>query len=361
MRFKQKVKSNINILVKLLPLFSIIAPILVLYFFESYTFPNYSQYKNMSSFEMMWKGRTFYLFFLWLAFLEIILNWENLKSMISGNPNRVRTGMFIFALLLPTIYIVISSFYGLNVVILNWASKIGLVSPGFEYWVPLSIEYLVLAALFTLIITLQYGISGLKKVLISPFLLGSVGIIYMIDNVYPYGRFTPFQMFVPTTATLAANLLTFLGYRVIWLGTANGMPTFMIENSLGKYSSAFGIGWPCSGIESLVIYTVVILLFLRNMVIPLKHKIIYFTVGAIVTFFLNVLRIATIFLISVNTGGYTMDVQRFHDFYGQLYSLTWIVCYPLIIVGSRTLWAKIRKPEKTLIDKSKLSDLTLTP
>jgi thaumarchaeosortase len=310
---------------------------------------------NLSSFEMTWKGRTFYLFFLWLAFLEVILSWEKLRPRISRNPNRVRTGTLILALLLPTIYVVVANFYGLNAIILNWAWRNNIA---LSDWIPLSTEYLVLAALFTLIIMLQYGISGLKNVLISPLFLFIIGIIYTIDNVYPYGSFSPFQMFVPTTATLAANVLTLMGYRVLWLATTNGMPAFRIENSLGKYSSPFQIAWPCSGIESLIIYTVTILLFLKNMVIPLKHKIIYFTVGAIITFFINVLRIATIFVISVNTGGNSIDVQRFHDFYGQLYSITWIVSYPLIIVGSRALWGKIRKPEKTPIDNLELPTIS---
>jgi exosortase/archaeosortase family protein len=142
------------------------------------------------------------------------------------------------------------------------------------------------------------------------------------------------------------------------LPAIGGMPTFMIENSLGNYSSALSIAWPCSGIESLIIYAVVMLLFLRIMIIPLKHKIIYFTVGAVITFFVNVLRIVTLFVISVNTGGWTIEAQRFHDFYGMLYSLTWILSYPLLIIGSRALWGKFRKPEKTPIDNLKLPKIS---
>jgi thaumarchaeosortase len=308
---------------------------------------------------MMWEGRTFYLFFLWLAFLEVMLNWENLKPKISGKPNLVRTGTLILALSLPTIYVVIANFYGLNVIIFNCVRASNIFLDSFYSWMPLSIEYLVLAALFTLIIMLQYGISGLKNVLISPLFLLSVGIIYTINNVYPYGSFTPFQMFVPTTATVAASVLTLMGYTVHWLQPVGGMPTFMIENSLGNYSSPLSIAWPCSGIESLIIYTVVMLLFLRIMIIPLKHKIIYFSVGAIITFFVNVLRIVTLFVISINTGGSTTGFfERFHDFYGMLYSLTWIVSYPLIIIGSRALWGKFRKPEKTPIDNLKLPKMS---
>jgi thaumarchaeosortase len=108
-------------------------------------------------------------------------------------------------------------------------------------------------------------------------------------------------------------------------------------NSVG--STGFQIVWPCAGVDSLLIYTVVILLFLKKANIPRIHKAIYFVIGAGVTYFINILRIVTMFIIGINKG----DVWGFHDFYGQLYSTTWIVCYPLIIIGTRILWSKLRK------------------
>jgi exosortase/archaeosortase family protein len=60
--------------------------------------------------------------------------------------------------------------------------------------------------------------------------------------------------------------------------------------------------------------------------------------GVVVTYFINVLRIVTIFVIGINGG----DRMAFHDIYGQLYSITWIVSYPLLIMGSQMLWAKIK-------------------
>ena len=38
-----------------------------------------------------------------------------------------------------------------------------------------------------------------------------MGIIYTIDNVFPNGEFTPFQMLVPTTASLASKILNWMG------------------------------------------------------------------------------------------------------------------------------------------------------
>jgi exosortase/archaeosortase family protein len=82
---------------------------------------------------------------------------------------------------------------------------------------------------------------------------------------------------------------------------------------------------------------VTILLFLKNSTIPWKQKLVYFIFGAVVTYFINALRIATIFIIAVGGG----DIEPFHNYYGQLYSITWIISYPLVIIASRMLWGKI--------------------
>ena len=119
------------------------------------------------------------------------------------------------------------------------------------------------------------------------------------------------------------------------------MPVLSVMNSQGRNAS-FGIAWPCSGIESLLIYTLMILLFLKNSMIPLKHRILYFIFGAVVTFFINVFRIATIFVIALDTSANSIQVHRFHDYYGWLFSLTWIVLYPLIVIVSRNLWIKMK-------------------
>jgi exosortase/archaeosortase family protein len=102
-------------------------------------------------------------------------------------------------------------------------------------------------------------------------------------------------------------------------------------------TATFDIAWPCAGIESLLIFTVVALLFLKRMPIPLKAKIGYFAIGAAVPYLISILRIVAIFTIGMNGG----DVQTFHFYYGPLYSIAWIVVYPLIILLSQSLWRKI--------------------
>jgi len=208
----------------------------------------------------------------------------------------------------------------------------------FASWIPLSTEYLVFAVLFALIVLLEYGISALRDFSISAVFLGIIGVIYTIDNVYPFGAFTPFQIFVLTTAILAANVLNLIGYQTRFLSPRYGMPVLIAWDSQGRSSLPFAIGWPCSGVESLLIYSVTILLFLQKSNIPWKHRIIYFVIGGIVTCFINILRIVTIFVISTNGG----DVWGFYDYYGQLYSISWIASYPFMTVLNRGLLRKIR-------------------
>jgi thaumarchaeosortase len=318
---RQFLREHDNAL-KLLPLVAFVVPLLWLYLLDA------------GSFEVMWKGRTFQLFFIWLIALELILSWETIQPNKIDKPASVKTLASVVVLLLPTMYVVTSNYLGLNTTIAE-ASR----QSGVTWWesMALSTEYLVFAGLFCLIIFLQFGKKGLKDFSVPTFFLVVVGALYTIDNVFPYGQFTPFQLLVPTTATLASNVLNLMGYQTS-LATTNIMPRLTATDPVNPLRTAtFDIAWPCAGIESLLIFTVVALLFLKRMPINWKAKTAYFAVGAAVTYVINILRIAAIFTIGMDGG----NVQLFHFYYGPLYSIAWIVSYPLIILGSRSLWRKI--------------------
>jgi thaumarchaeosortase len=259
----------------------------------------------------------------------------------------MRTVLFAIALLLPTAYVVAANYYGINTMISDLTSQY--ISP-FTYLgprdkivlaqtVPSSFEFLVFAAFFCLIILLAYGINTLANFSLSLTFLGIIGLLFTMDQLYPE-KLTPLQIFVPVTATLAAKVLTLMGYQTSLSLTTN-MPQLFATN---RYGQSFGasIDWACAGVESLLIYTLMILLFLRKTTIPWKYRIIYFAIGAAVTYFINSLRIATLFIIGMQYGRNSVEFQSFHNYYGMLYSITWIICYPLIIIGSRALWGKIR-------------------
>jgi thaumarchaeosortase len=321
------IKKHMSALLRLLPLLAFAIPLLWLYLL----YP--------ASFELMWKGRTFQLFFIWLIALELILDWENLQQSKIRKLLSARTFAFIAALTLPTIYVYISNYLGLNAIITDAARQNGV-----QWWdlMALAIEYLVFAALYCLIVLLPFGFKGLKSFSVPLFFLLAVGAIYTIDNLYPYGQFAPFQFLVPTTTTLAAAVLNLMGYNTTLTTQIDPIQGTLplltaTDPSNPARTATFAVAWPCAGIESLLIFTVVVLLFLKRMPVSLKAKIGYFAVGAAVTYFINILRIATIFTIGMNG----QDVTPFHFYYGPLYSVAWIVAYPLIILGSQSLWHRI--------------------
>lgn len=323
------------LLKKIAPIISFIVPFIILYYFHPDTF------------ELTWKGRTYYLFFIWLMSLETLIVWEELKP--EETKSKLRTILFTVACVLPTLYVIISQCWLDSAIIeLSSKSNIGLNTLDPSFFVnlmPLSIEYLVFTILFALIIMLEYETSYLQEYSISIFFLGIIGMVYIIDNLHPYGRFTLFQFLVPTTANLAALFLGWMGYNanvIMWNSPMFGyVPLLEVRASEGFPFRAI-VDWPCSGIDSLIVYTVVILIFLKKTDIPLSHRVIYFVIGAIITYILNILRIVTLSIIGLNFGGNSVQFSRFHDYYGPLYSLSWIVAYPLIISMSRILWNKLK-------------------
>ena len=333
--------AKFRFLMKPLPLIAFTIPFLILY----------SLYP--ASYELTWKGRTFYLFFLWLALLEIILNWDKIPKTKIRNLKSLRTWAFVAAIVLPILYVVAANYWGLNTAILDFGRNNNISYNVLEF-LPLSTEYLVLTVLFAFIISIYYGIDQLGNFSISTFFLGIIGMVYTIDNLYPWGRFTPFQILVPTTTMLAAGVLGLMGFGTS-ISFSNdpqmGSLTQLRVSALSGKTATFNIAWPCSGIESLLIYSVTILLFLKNSSIPWKQRIVYFVFGAVITYFINALRIATIFIISLNGG----DVGVFHNYYGQLYSIFWIMSYPLIIMASRALWGRIVTPKAGLKKVPRLS------
>jgi exosortase/archaeosortase family protein len=311
-----------DILMRCLPILAFVIPLSILYYLD----PN--------SFEMTWEGRTYYLFFVWLMILETILNWEELRPKI-WKLKSTRTILLILLFSLPTIYVIGSNYWRWNGLILDFAKRSINPDISIYQYMPLSIEYLVFTSLFVAIAFAAYGVASLRNYSITAVFIGLIGSIYTTNNLYPYGLFTPFQVLVPMTTALAAGILNMMGYRtsisIVQSSTQGSMPVLSIGHV------AYAIAWPCSGIDSLLIYSVTILLFLKSSAIPWKQRIGYFLFGAIITYLINGLRIATIFVIGVNGG----DINPFHDYYGPLYSISWIISYPLIILATRSLWTRI--------------------
>lgn len=324
---------------KLLIPFSFLLMLLVAYIIE----PN--------SFLDLWKGRLFYLFFLWLFSLELILGGLGSDRQVRGRSgvDWARAALGMSVLLIPTVYLMETKMFGFNSALVGLAQFLGvgvgqsvpdqlsLTTVSF----PFSVEYFIVAVSLSLGTYLLLGFRGLKQFSVSLFLLGAIGTFYMLDTFMPYGNASSLQALVPLTSSSVAYVLQQTGHTVqMTLIQQDGAVQMLVSGA----PTAFSIYWPCAGIQSLFIYTFVILLFMKGSAMSLKAKVVTLAIGAVGTFFVNVLRIVSIIELSI-TQGLSIAVV-FHEYYGELYFLVWIVVFlfALVIVQRLLVRKKLKSP-----------------
>ena len=289
-------------------------------------------------FELTWKGRMFLLVFLWIILVESAMDW---KKFVDEKPkNRYIIIASLICALIPTFYVLATNFFGLDLSILQIGHDVfGILSVRGAnepwdflhlFW-PISCEYIVFAVFFISAVMLAYRTKGLKALSISLALLGGIGVAYVFDTVYPFGVFKPLQAFALPTAAVAAALFDLLGYSVRLAFPAYGfdysLPSLTV--TLGGESASVAIAWACAGVQSLLLYLIIILVFFRKADISAFRKLAYFVIGLFGTFFVNVLRVFSIVIIMLNSGNEAGMV--FHNTYGEIYSVIWILLFILLI------------------------------
>ena len=312
-------KDRYFLLQTILAFAAFIVPLVILYILDA------------GSFDFLWKGRAPYFLFLWLFFLEVALGWKKLKEEQVTDWTR-KTVLTVVILLLPTIYSVGLNF-GLQDRIVELGKAVGVPAEQFGEWYlthswPFSFEYILFAVLFVTTIWLLYGTRGLKTLSVSSFFIGGVGIFYMIDTFYPNGTFAVLQSLVPITTFGTATILNLLGYTTQIFPAGDAGLRLIVSIGGGESYGAI-VAWSCAGSHSLFLYSFMIMLFLRGTSISQIRKIIYVAIGALGTFFVNILRIVSIYVIGINSGKSIADI--FHEFYGEFFFIAWMFIYLSII------------------------------
>jgi thaumarchaeosortase len=318
----------------LLLLSSFFIPILLILFLDFFDIEAFASFNQTFMFDLTWKGRMFYLLFMWLLLLESILDWEVIIEKHYRFQNRFRVLLIGIFTAVPSVYILSVNFLGFNQMILNLGQTLHIRPDFIGDWI-LSVEYLIFTSFFISATWLAYGLTGLKSSSISLSLLAGIGFIYLVDTIWPYGTFEPMQLLAVPTAACATALLDLLGYNV---GLSYSSSTSSLEyGSLPLMTVGAGgetvrasVAWPCAGVHSLLLFTLITLVFFKKTTIRRERKIIFFLIGAAGTYLTNIFRIASFFTISIHYGSEAGLV--FHNSYGELYFIAWMLLYFIIIV-----------------------------
>ncbi|HKU49822.1 MAG TPA: thaumarchaeosortase [Nitrososphaera sp.] len=179
------------------------------------------------------------------------------------------------------------------------------------------------------------------------FLAGTAAFL-ATDAFFPYDTLGPLQFIVPIYLQIDQGVVNFIDDNVMNIGPANpdspnnpatARGNLLILNGLhGPF--ALQVFWPSAGVDSMIIFTLVMLAFLLKIDIPRKKKIIYFIIGAFGTASVNVVRITSLSLYALIVTTNVSEWEAFHSVAGMIMFLPWLGVYLAIVMFTE---GKIRK------------------
>ena len=209
-------------------------------------------------------------------------------------------------------------------------------------------DYIAVSIYLTILTAVLFSLQTIRRV-ITPivFSLGML-VFYLLDAFFPYGSLGPLQFwanFIVAGVSLLAQLF--------------GLPIYGFTNHLtieglhGYYRLV--VYWPSVGVQSILIYSVVMIVIAAKLQAPLLRKIIYAAVGIAGTILLNVLRIFTISYYGYVYATSGQQLDAFHNAIGEVLFPLWIVAFLVLILAIEDRIAPPRRTGRVRTSKRKQS------
>src|SRR5919108_1507131 len=284
----------------------LIAPIL----FSIFEYPN--------SFSLSWnQGRGGFLFAMAFIVAELIGVNQNISR------KRVFTVIGLSAL---TIVYFIALSLGLKDAIIAAAPyyKVNLIYSWTWMW-----DFVVMAIYVISSLVILYGSRWYKIASAGAIYLAGSAIILSLDAFFPYDTLGPLQYIVPFYLQIDQYMIRFINDHIMNVGstipvTANGN-LLMLNGLHGPF--ALKVFWHSAGVQSIIIYSLVMLAFLLKMDIPVRRKLVYFGFGIIGTASVNVIRIISLSLFALMITTDIKQWEAFHSLAGEIMFLPWLGVY----------------------------------
>jgi thaumarchaeosortase len=190
----------------------------------------------------------------------------------------------------------------------------------------MAVDYVTMTLYVVGLATAFFGPRSILNIITAVVFSAGMLMMYLLDAFFPYGSLGPLQFW--------AN---FIVAGVALLSKGFGLPIYGFGNSLtilGKHGTyRLYVFWPSVGVQSMLIYSLVMILLAAKLVAPAKRKIAYAVAGVAGTIFLNVTRI---FLIAyygymyATSGG---DLDAFHNSIGEFLFPVWIIAFLVIVLN----------------------------
>lgn len=301
-----------------------------------------------NSFLLGWnEGRGPILFGLIFLFLE----WREARERLHLNLEGSRKVAWAIFFSMLALYYILVYFAGLQDHIRAVGYQISLPeAPYLLSWTWLW-EYVTVAASLAGMLASAYTPKPLRHVVTPIIYFIGMAAILGLDAAFPYQSLGPLASIVPIIVTIIVGLLGISGVTISTNPLSPTEPPWVYNQGnlllIGglKRSVLLEINWPCVGIMSMLIYTLVVCILMVKMKAPIKRKSVYGIVGALGTFAVNIFRI---YLITLAVAYTTIDLRVFHESIGEVLFIIWIIAYLAIIVTVERKLAKHHSGPKTL-------------
>jgi thaumarchaeosortase len=300
------------------------------------------------TFELSWAGfgklgrggLFFVLFFLGFDLLDFKkgkINWTTIRKVAAAVTVAVATVYFVEV--------------GLGQEVTNFIYSIGRslgasgdVSNSFL----MATDYIVMSIYLTLLTVVLFSLGTLRRV-ITPivFSLGML-VFYMLDAFFPYGSLGPLQFWANFIVAGVALLAKLFGLPIY------GFTNHLTINGLHGYYRLV-VYWPSVGVQSILIYSVVMIVIAAKLQAPPLRKFIYAAVGIAGTVLLNVVRIFTISYYGYVYATSGQQLDAFHNAVGEVLFPIWIVVFLVLILEIEDRISPARKSGRAKASKKERS------
>lgn len=289
-------------------------PVLVLFALAPYTFE-----LSWAGFGKLGRGGLFFVIF-FLGFE--ILDFRNVGRFATSRLRRLTAiGMVAAAILY-------FGWLGVGTILVNfiyWIGK-GLGASGTvsNSWL-MAMDYLTFTIYLTALTIVLFSFRALRSVVTPIVLALGMLLFYLLDAFFPYGEIGPLQFW--------AN---FIVGGVGLLSRLFGLPIYGFQNYLTiegtKGFFRLAVYWPSVGVQSMIIYSLVMIVVAAKLQAPLIRKLVYIIVGVCGTISLNVVRIFTIAYYGYAYATTGQQLDAFHNSIGEVLFPIWIAVYLVVIL-----------------------------
>ena len=187
-------------------------------------------------------------------------------------------------------------------------------------------DYAANTTYLILLTIILFGVSVLRRV-ITPIVF-SLGMLffYLLDAFFPYGTIGPLQFWANFIVAAVATLAGLVGLPIY--GLSNNLTIVGLH---GVFHLV--VYWPSVGVQSILIYSLVMVVIAAKIQAPLVRKAIYTVVGITGTVCLNIVRIFSISMYGYLYATSGQQLDAFHNVIGEILFPIWIVVFLMIILS----------------------------